>query len=324
MTGCGMETFEVPADVPYPAPRLDAWLAAAAGISRERAKRLIAGGSARGEGGAPLSGKKPVEPGMKIFLDEPPPEPAGLVPQDIPLAIVHEDDSILVVDKPAGLVVHPAAGHPDGTLVNAVLHHCPGVLSVGGEMRPGIVHRLDRDTTGLLVVAKNDAALVALQTAFKAGTVRKTYLAVTCGVPEPAAGRLETNIGRSPRDRKKMAVVEPPAGKPAATDWEIAEDFGESALLRVRIHTGRTHQIRVHMASIGCPVAGDRDYGSAAADSVLPFRPGRQMLHAWRLALPHPSTGETLCFEAPPPPDFADLVAALRAKNAKRSPAARD
>ena len=226
------------------------------------------------------------------------------------------------MDKPAGLVVHPAAGHPAGTLVNAVLHHCPGVLGVGGEARPGIVHRLDRDTSGLLAVAKTDAALAGLQAAFRDGAVRKTYLAVTCGVPDPPAGRLETLIGRSPRDRKKMAVV-PRNGKPALTEWVVAEDFGAAALLRVRIHTGRTHQIRVHLSSFGCPVAGDRDYGSAARDRALPFRPERQMLHAWRLAFPHPLTGEPLAFEAPPPADFQALLAALRARAGRppRAPA---
>jgi len=309
--------FAVPPDAP--AVRLDVWLAAQSGLARGAVQRLLASGAVSLDGApAPLGradAKRRPAPGEVYRLCEPPPEETALVAQDIPLSVVFEDDAMLVVDKPAGLVVHPAAGHPDGTLVNALLAHCPGVLSVGGERRPGIVHRLDRDTTGLLAVAKTDAALAALQAAFQSGAVRKTYLAVASGVPEPPRGTLEGAIGRNPADRKKMAVV-PRGGRAARTDYEVAEDFGRAALLRLRLHTGRTHQIRVHLASIGCPVAGDRDYGSAARDrAALPAgapRPARQMLHAWRLELPHPATGETLAFEAPPPADFAELLAALR------------
>ena len=302
--------FTVP---PGASGRLDAWLAAAAGFSRARMRKFLDDGCVVRGDGAPADPKRAVVPGQTWLLREPPPAPTELVAQDIPLRIVHEDDALLVVDKPAGLVVHPAAGHPDGTLVNAVLHHAPGVFGVGGEERPGIVHRLDRDTSGLLVVAKTDAALAALGDAFREGRVRKTYLAVLSGVPEPPEGHLESLIGRSPRDRQRMAVVER-NGKPASTDYEVAEDFGDAALVRVRIHTGRTHQIRVHMAWIGCPVAGDPVYGSPAADRALPLRPARQMLHAWRLALPRPADGRELAFEAPPPPDFAALLSALRAR----------
>lgn len=297
--------------------RLDAWLAAASGRSRAAVQRLLAEGyvedSATGAALGRDAAKRRVSPGAAYVLREPPPAPAEIVPQDIPLSIVFEDDTLLVVDKPAGLVVHPAAGHPDGTLVNAVLHHCPGVLSVGGESRPGIVHRLDRDTSGLIAVAKTDASLARLGEAWRTGAVRKEYLAILSGVPEPPAGHLESLVGRDPRDRKRMASVER-GGKPASTDYEVAEDFGAACLARVRIHTGRTHQIRVHMAGIGCPVAGDPVYGSAALDRALPLRPARQMLHAWRLSLPHPATGAPLAFEAPPPADFAALLAALRAR----------
>ena len=297
--------------------RLDAWLASASGRSRAAVQRLLAEGfvedAATGAALGRDAAKRRVAPGDAFVLREPPPAPAEIVPQDIPLDVVFEEDALLVVDKPAGLVVHPAAGHPDGTLVNAVLHHCPDVLSVGGERRPGIVHRLDRDTSGLLAVAKTDAALAALADAWRTGAVRKEYLAILSGVPEPPAGHLESDIGRDPRDRKRMASVER-GGKPASTDYEVAEDFGEACLARVRIHTGRTHQIRVHLSGIGCPVAGDPVYGSAAADRALPFRPARQMLHAWRLAFPHPATGAPLSFEAPPPSDFATLLAALRAR----------
>ncbi len=313
-----VRVFSVPPDASAPGARLDAWLAAESGLARAAVQRLLAAGAVTLAGApAPLGradAKRRPAPGETYGLRIPPVEETGLVAQDIPLAVVYEDDAMLVVDKPAGLVVHPAAGHPDGTLVNALLARCPGVLSVGGERRPGIVHRLDRDTTGLLAVAKTDAALAALQAAFKSGAVRKTYLAIASGVPEPPRGTLDGAIGRNPADRKKMAVV-PRGGRAARTDYEVAEDFGRAALLRLRLHTGRTHQIRVHLASIGCPVAGDPVYGSAARDrAALPVarRPARQMLHAWRLELPHPATGETLSFEAPPPADFLDLLAALR------------
>ena len=313
-----VRVFAVPPDAPAPAVRLDAWLAAQSGLARAAVQRLLAAGAVSAAGAsAPLGradAKRRPAPGETYVLREPPVEETDLAAQDIPLTVVYEDDAMLVVDKPAGLVVHPAAGHPDGTLVNALLHRCPGVLSVGGERRPGIVHRLDKDTTGLLAVAKTDAALAALQAAFKSGAVRKTYLAVASGVPEPPRGTLEGAIGRNPADRKKMAVLAR-GGRAARTDYEVAEDFGRAALLRLRLHTGRTHQIRVHLASIGCPVAGDPVYGSAARDrAALPGarRPARQMLHAWRLELPHPATGNVLSFEAPPPADFLALLAALR------------
>lgn len=303
------QLYTVPPDA---APqRIDAWLAAATGLSRARIQSLLAEGWIEREDGSVPDGKKKTRAGESFRVAEPPAAPVETLPQDIPLDIVFEDDSILVVNKPAGLVVHPAAGHPDGTLVNAVLFHCPDVLSVGGERRPGIVHRLDRDTSGLLVVAKTDAALQNLADAFRNGGVHKTYRAIVCGVPEPPEGHIEGLIGRSPYDRQKMAVV-PRNGKFASTDYAVEEDFGRAALLSVRIHTGRTHQIRVHMKSIGCPVAGDRDYGSPSQDTVFPFRPARQMLHAWRLELAHPITGEPLSFEAPLPDDFQELLEDLR------------
>ena len=304
--------FVVPDGI-APGTRLDAWLASASGMSRERIKKMLSGGNVCGVSGTAGSGdgKKSVTPGQCWTIEIPPPAPTALVAQDIPLSIVYEDDAVIVIDKPAGLVVHPANGHPDGTLVNAVLHHFPGVFGVGGEERPGIVHRLDRDTSGLMVVAKTDEALEALSSAFRSGAVHKTYLAITCGVPDAPSGHVENYIGRSPRDRKKMAVVES-GGKFASTDWTVVEDFGEVALVRLRIHTGRTHQIRVHLSSFGCPVAGDRDYGSAAADGVLPFRPPRQMLHAWKLVFPHPDGGRQVQFESSLPSDFKELLDALR------------
>ena len=296
--------------------RLDAWLAAASGLSRSRVQRLLSGGCvAPADPSAPLRASAAVAAGERYGLRLPPPASIALEAQAIPLDIVFEDEAILVVDKPASLVVHPAAGHPDGTLVNAILHHCPGVLDIGGEERPGIVHRLDRDTSGLLVVAKTASAMASLSAAFQAHAVTKTYLAVLSGVPEPPSGSLEGNIGRHPSDRKKMALLER-GGKAARTDYEVAEDFGTACLARLRLHTGRTHQIRVHMSSIGCPVAGDPVYGSAALDRALPQRPARQMLHAWRLSFAHPILGTPLSFEAQPPGDFAALLAALRARGA--------
>ncbi len=305
----------------YAGTRTDAFLAAASGLSRSRVQSLLEEGRVTRPDGSVPDAKRKVAAGDVFALRDKPPEPVETLPQDIPLDIVFEDDAILVVNKPAGLVVHPAAGHPDGTLVNAVLHHCPGVLSVGGEQRPGIVHRLDRDTSGLIVIAKTDGALNALAAAFQAGEVRKTYSALVCGTPSAPGGHVEGLIGRSPRDRKKMAVVEK-NGKFASTDWQTAETFGAvAALLDVRIHTGRTHQIRVHMASLGHPVAGDADYGSPKRDAEIMRasgdetvrRPPRQMLHARHLELAHPVTGEPVAFDAPLPPDFATLVENLRA-----------
>ena len=326
------EAADTPQPLAFPCPegetgRLDQWLAGVSGISRSRIQTLLRQGAVRTAANAVPTGRR-ATPGETYIIHLPPPEPVELLPENIPLDILYEDETILVVNKPAGLVVHPAAGHPHGTLVNALLYHCPGMLSVGGEARPGIVHRLDQDTSGLLVVAKRDDALNALSAAFQAGEVHKTYAAICCGVPEPSTGSLESLIGRSPYDRKKMAVVDR-NGKWAHTEYAVEEDFGGSALLRVRIHTGRTHQIRVHLKSIRCPVAGDRLYGSASEDSVLPFRPPRQMLHARLLTFPHPLRGDSLTFEAPLPDDMLRLLTALRraavaASSAGRLPQAVD
>ena len=289
--------------------RLDTWLATVSGLSRSRIQTLLKDGFVTARNGAVPASRK-VSPGELYTITIPAPKPTEIRPEEIPLDIVYEDDSILVINKQADLVVHPAVGHESGTLVNALLHHCPDVFSVGGETRPGIVHRLDKDTTGLLVVAKNDSAFQGLVDSFQNGKVHKIYAAVCCGVPAPSTGHIESLIGRSPVDRKKMAVVTQ-NGRFASTDYEVERDFGSCALLRVRIHTGRTHQIRVHLKSIGCPIAGDRLYGNASQDSVLPFRPSRQMLHARVLSLPHPATHEVLTFEAPLPPDFQTLLDAL-------------
>ena len=239
------------------------------------------------------------------FMLKDPIEP-NIEAQDIPLGILYEDEDLLIVDKPKGMVVHPAPGHGDGTLVNALLHHCGGRLPViNGEERPGIVHRLDQFTSGLLAVAKTDAALRGLAAQFQGGGVHKTYLALVHGIPRPATGHVETLIGRSPTDRKRMAVVER-NGRPAVTDYRTADIFlaSDAAMLEVEIATGRTHQIRVHLRHVGHPVAGDPVYGNARRDNALGVPRGRQFLHAWRLRIAHPTTGKALAFETPPPEDF--------------------
>jgi 23S rRNA pseudouridine1911/1915/1917 synthase len=229
--------------------------------------------------------------------------PTELAPEAIPLDIVYEDADLIVVNKPAGLVVHPAAGHAHGTLVHAILARCPDLAGIGGALRPGIVHRLDRDTSGLIVIAKNDAAQFALQRQFKNRTVEKVYLALVEGIPHQLHGRIEAPIGRDPRHRQRMAVVAH-GGRPAQTDYRVVEVLGHHALIEVRPRTGRTHQIRVHLASLGYPVAGDRVYGRQRRLPAL----SRQFLHAWRLTLDLPSTGERRTFAASLPPDLRAVL----------------
>jgi 23S rRNA pseudouridine1911/1915/1917 synthase len=239
-----------------------------------------------------------------ITVDIPPPVPAVPEPEAIPLSVVHEDDDLLVIDKAPGMVVHPAPGHVTGTLVNALLHHCPHLSGIGGVARPGIVHRLDRYTSGLIAVAKTQAAMDGLVRAFASHrAVEKTYLAVCHGRPRLDAGRIDNLIGRHPVDRKRMAIVTR-NGKEAITNWRVRHADGPVCVLECRIETGRTHQIRVHTASLGCPVIGDDTYGKSALDKRLTPVPQRQMLHAWRLQLRHPVHGGVLSLEAPPPGDM--------------------
>ncbi len=265
--------------------------------------------------GMPGRCKMKVGPGDVIDWTRPPPEPVEAQPEDIPLDVLFEDDDLIVLNKPPGLVVHPAPGHPGGTLVNALLHHCPNLPGIGGEQRPGIVHRLDRDTSGVMVVAKNDGALYALARQFKDRHTSKEYLAIVWGRPRDMEGTIHTRIGRSDRDRKKMAAFElaPGAegarGKEAISRYQVLETLGPASLLRVRIETGRTHQIRVHLAHIRHPVVGDPVYGGVRAV----FHAPRQMLHAERLAIVHPRTRARLDFTAPPPPDFLDAISRLKA-----------
>jgi len=258
-----------------------------------------------------------VEAGAVLIVEEPAPVPSTLEAEAMDLVIVHEDEHILVLDKPAGLVIHPAAGNPSGTLVNALLAHCDDLSGIGGVERPGIVHRLDKDTTGLMVVAKNDSAHQHLSLAFRRRQVHKTYLAICYGVPSPGEGVVDASIGRHPRERQRMAVT--PSGRPARTLYELVEALTGTALVACRLVTGRTHQIRVHLAHLGHALVGDPLYaGRQWRNLEEPARSAcrafpRQALHSWRLELAHPATREILAFEAPLPPDMDELLGTLRA-----------
>ncbi len=302
----------------------DALAAAIGGLSRSRVKALIEQGQATRDGVPVHDPAEPVRPGARYALQLPPPEDAAPQPQDIPLTILFEDRHLIVLDKPAGLVVHPAPGNPDGTLVNAVLAHAAEDLTgIGGEARPGIVHRLDKDTSGVMVVAKSQAAHTALSAAFASRDLDREYLALVWGLPSPAEGEIQGDIGRHPMDRKRMAVVTR-NGKHALTRYRTERAFGTSgALLRCRLATGRTHQIRVHLAHIGHPLVGDPVYlrriPAAARNLSGPLREAltafpRQALHAATLGFKHPVTGATLSFSAPLPPDMAALLAALEGR----------
>jgi len=307
--------------------RLDRFLAGAladapAALSRSRIKALLQEGHVRKNGATITDPSHRVKPDETYTVTLPPPEDATARPQDIALAVLYEDADLLVIDKPAGLVVHPGPGQPDSTLVNALLAHCGASLSgVGGVNRPGIVHRLDKDTSGLIVVAKHDAAHHALAAQFAGRTIDRAYLAVVWGVPMPPSGRIEGNIGRHPKDRKRMAVVGAGRGKPAATNYRTLKRFGDgAALVECRLETGRTHQIRVHMAHIGHPLIGDPVYGRRTPARAGALPPGteaavrafsRQALHARLIGFDHPRTGERLKFESVPPHDIDALVRAL-------------
>ncbi len=303
--------FSVPEACAASSERLDAWLASVSGLSRTRVKTLVEGGSVTCGGVAVFSTSRKVKPGELYVVEIPPEENPEVVAQDIPLDVLFEDEEILALNKPAGLVVHPAAGHADCTLVNALLHHCPEIAGLGGEGRPGIVHRLDKDTSGIMVVAKTESAVNSLVSSFRDCHVKKTYQTIVHGVPSPREGRIESMIGRHPVSRQKMAVLKS-GGKDAVTKYIVAEAFPRESLVFVKIETGRTHQIRVHMRHIGCPVAGDPVYGRRRDDLLMPVVPARQMLHAWRLAITHPKTGEVMKFEVPPPEDFQSVLRGLK------------
>lgn len=294
--------------------RLDKALAEATGLSRERIKGLIAQGMVDIAGKSVRSGSVKLAGGEEYRITLPPPEPLETIPQDIPLDVVFEDEHLLVVNKPAGMVVHPAAGNPDGTLVNALLHHCKGQLSgINGVARPGIVHRIDKDTSGLLVVAKSDAAHEGLARQFADHSITRRYVAVCAGHPNPPSGTVSGRLGRSDKDRKKMAVLPDNStrGKHAVTHFETLKRLDHCALIECRLETGRTHQVRVHCASIGHALLGDPVYGRTpkplrALLDRLQF--SRQALHAARLGFIHPISGESLDFCAELPSDMAELI----------------
>jgi 23S rRNA pseudouridine1911/1915/1917 synthase len=326
-TAAAAETFTVTAGPETAGLRADRFLAEAIGsLSRSRVKALIAEGRASRDGKPLKNPAEPVRPGSLYALHVPAAAPALPLPQDIPLTVLYEDAELIVLDKPAGLVVHPAPGNQEGTLVNALLAHAGEDLpGIGGERRPGIVHRLDKDTSGVMVVAKTERAHRALSEAFATRDLDREYLALAWGLPEPPAGEIEGAIGRHQADRKRMAVLTGAdaarRGKPALTHYATERSWGAAcALLRCRLATGRTHQIRVHLAHAGHPLVGDPVYlrrtpaaarlpPPAQREALLAFP--RQALHAATLGFRHPATGEMLRFSTPPPADFAALIALL-------------
>jgi 23S rRNA pseudouridine1911/1915/1917 synthase len=299
----------------HPRERVDVFLSERlAPISRGTIQRLITEGHIRIDG-RPIKPSHAPRAGERITICWPKAQPAMAEPEDIPLDILFEDADLLVLDKPPGLVVHPSAGHAEGTLVNALLHHCLGELSgIGGVARPGIVHRLDRDTSGCIVAAKNDVAHFALATQFSSRQVEKTYLALACGQMAADHGEIDAAIARHPTHRKRMAVTDG-TGRPSRTDYRVIERFAPATLIEAMLHTGRTHQVRVHLKHIGHPLAGDLTYGNRQNQrfrEITGFSPPRQMLHAFRLAFDHPRTRKRISLESPLPRDFVAVLEALR------------
>lgn len=302
-------TRELTAATEHAGVRLDAFLSADGALTRSQAARLIAEGRVR-VNGKPAAKSARLSGGETVTVDVPQLRETALSPQDIPLDVVYEDDDVIVVNKPTGLVVHPAPGHPDGTLVNALLHHCGDSLSgIGGEKRPGIVHRIDRDTSGLIIAAKNDAAHLTLSAQLKDHSLSRTYECLVTGNMKQDSGTVDAPIGRSSADRKKMAVV--PTGRRAVTHWEVVARYPGVTHLRCRLETGRTHQIRVHMAYIGHPILGDTVYG---AKKPVPGLTG-QCLHATGLRFVHPRTGEPVELHCPLPPEFTAMLQKLQNKS---------
>ena len=289
--------------------RADAFLARSVpDLTRSAAQRLLEEGAVTVNGAAVKKNYK-TTPGDQVVFTLPDPEPIDVQPQDIPLEVVYEDADVIVVNKPVGMVVHPAPGHPDGTLVNALLHHCAGSLSgIGGQLRPGIVHRIDRDTSGLIIAAKNDAAHACLAAQLSGHTLARTYECLAVGNFKEDSGTVDAPIGRHRTDRKKMAVV--PDGRRAVTHWEVIARYQGVTHLRCRLETGRTHQIRVHLAYIGHPILGDTVYG---AKKPVPGLTG-QCLHATGLQFLHPSTGEKITLTCPLPEEFTKMLKKLQSQ----------
>jgi 23S rRNA pseudouridine1911/1915/1917 synthase len=307
-TAPGIRVLRVPDG---PSGRVDRYVADATGMSRSYVQKLISDGRLT-VAGEPLRANTIVGAGTELRLDVPEATPLELLPApEIALRVVYQDDDLLIIDKPAGLVVHPAAGHADGTLVNALLAHGDGSTwgGIAGVQRPGIVHRLDRDTSGLLMVARRDSAQASLMAQLKARRIKKTYQALVLGSVAAAVGRIEAPIGRDPKHRTRMAVV--PDGRPSVTGYRVRERFEGWTLLELDLVTGRTHQIRVHLDAIGHPVAGDPVYGTGTSRRG-PDGLGRLFLHAWRLELTSPSTGELIRATAALPPELESVLATLR------------
>lgn len=288
--------------------RLDRFVARLAGMTRTQAQRLISAGAVTVDG-AIFPKNHRLRAGECVEVEPMEPVAAKLAPQDLPLCIVYQDPELAVISKPAGMVVHPGAGHHDDTLVNALLFSMDGLSGIGGVMRPGIVHRLDRDTSGLMVVAKNDRSHLRLREMLEKRDLKRLYLALVHGVPATRLGTVEAPIGRDPGDRKRMAVTAV-GGRSAVTNFKVARELKGASLLEVELVTGRTHQIRVHLSYIGHPVVGDPDYGSSGS---LERRSGltHQFLHAYRLSFPHPMTGQEMCFEDPLPRDLEHALQVL-------------
>ena len=325
----GPQVFHVGAD--GAGERLDRFMSREAAsrrvaLSRTRLKALIEAGEVRVDGAVASDASMRLAEGARIAFEAPHAADSPLIGEDLPLDIVYEDEHLIVIDKPAGLVVHPAPGHAEGTLVNALIHHCGASLSgVGGVKRPGIVHRLDKDTSGLIVVAKTDAAHRGLAELFadhgRAGSLEREYLALVWGGFDLTSGKVDASIGRHPRQREKMTVTSAERGRGAVTHWRLEEALGPASLVACRLETGRTHQIRVHMASIGHPLLGDSVYGAGFMTSAARLGEGakealaelgRQALHAAILGFEHPITGEALRFTSAAPPDLSHLINALR------------
>lgn len=301
-----VEVFQFEAGEPE---RLDKYLTSRLPeFSRARIQGLIMDGFVEVDGIPAKKGGVKLEGGERLRVRIPPPQPVGLVPEPIPLSVIFENNDLLVVNKPAGMVVHPAAGHDTGTLVHAVLGYDPDLEGIGGEERPGLVHRLDKDTSGLITIAKNERAHRWLVEQFKERRVEKTYLALVDGKPPTPIGRIEAPIGRDPRDRKKMAVVKLEKGRQAISEYKTLENFPRHTLLEFHPHTGRTHQIRLHCAFLGCPIVADTTYGHRKPSLEL----NRHFLHAWRLKITLPGEEKPRLFEAPLPHELTQVLEALR------------
>lgn len=299
----GLET--VTAEAEDAGTRADVFLAAKLGVSRSNMQKLLEDGRVK-RGEKIIKANYKVRAGEMFVVDIPEPEPIEAVPENIPLDIIYEDDDVVVLNKARGMVVHPAPGNYTGTLVNALLYHCSNLSGINSAIRPGIVHRLDKDTSGIMIVAKNDAAHISLSQQIQSKTAVRTYLAVVRGNIKTDSGTIETQIARDKTDRKKMAVVKE-GGRDAITDYEVLERFGKYTLLRCKLRTGRTHQIRVHMEYLGYPLVGDPKY----SPMKTPFGIKGQALHSHTLEFTHPRTGERMKFEAPLPEDMHKIITRL-------------